>query len=175
MSNYTSYPSVSKLQAFLEDWREKGLIHTATLKDDDGNFDGKYGPVTDAAYREFATGFANFPVTAKFGATDPLGYLQVLGIITLSDKVSILMAQNDYGKAEPSEDEGDGTSMPPQDVYLPPPVEKAGMSTTTWVVLGLVVGTAGLLAWNWYKGQSRSPKLRPARAPAGLSGCGCGK
>jgi hypothetical protein len=177
MAGYTEYDGVSKLQTYLNAYMGANLVYAAQIGGP-LTVDGKYGPNTASAYDTFVSNYwSKMSAVAREFKDNAVDYLKAKGILTDAQVTQVKRAQSEYQtKLAQGDTDDDGSTPPPAPDYIPPPppVVKAGMSTTTWVVLGVVVGTAGLLAWNWYKGRNKSPKLRPARAPAGLSGCGCG-
>jgi hypothetical protein len=173
---YSVYGGVKKLQGFLEDQLAKGVIVGPSLREDDGTFDGKYGPMTDGAFQAWL-------------ATQPAGTtvqaLVDLGVLTEAEAAEVLKAQGEWAMMKVQEGGPKGGEAPPPTYTVPSKQKKEGWSATTWVLVGAAAAGAGLLAWYLLR--------RRSVATAGLNelsegdvaglgkiarkplGCGCGK
>lgn len=151
-SAYKSYQEVKKVQEFLNNELAKGTITGEPLE-----VDGKWGPLTTEAFVAW--------VATQPSGTD-VSSLVNLGVLTPEEVSVIGKAWSEHEQIMSAK--GEGGALEERPPMVPPPVEKKGWSTMTWVLIGAAVAGAGLLGWWWMK----SRRQERAMATAGLSDLG---
>lgn len=165
MSAYKSYTAVQKVQEFLESQKDAGSVsYDKSLREDDGSYDGKWGPDTQEA-------FWSWLMTQPPGSD--VRMLTSLGVVTEPEVSTLFQAIGEHEAIEAAKNGGGAAPKAPSAPSLPPPpAAKEGWSTLTWVLLGVVVAGAGVAGYYWIK-SSKKGAVR-AGAHAGLGELGEG-